>query len=102
MNNKWWLIDGVIVEITKKINGITDIFYEEYSNQALYFNCIKIVPIGVPFDCMPKWAEKIYFSDDGLCFRVAVGGVNIPFTKCPKEWKGKTFEITDELRELIK
>jgi hypothetical protein len=105
---KWWLVEGVIVEIDNRvyrlrIDKVGDLMAGIYPIEY-YGHAMK--PTGVPFDCMPAWAEKIkfhegycefWFGDNELDYRV----LTIPFPKCPEAWEGKTFKITDELRKLI-
>lgn len=81
---------------------------EESIEQIINEDAIcNFIPVGVPFDCMPEWVDVIeVFYDGGIKFR---GGTNRTeksyidyFKNCPEEWKGKTFPITKELRELLK
>jgi hypothetical protein len=119
MSDRWWLVEGVIVEdvnscLVHKINSLN---VDEFKH---LFDGSNFIPRGVPFDCMPDWAEAIEFGGvpfdcmpdwaeaidfgDGRFWFIAEDGKEceqIMFNKCPEAWKGKTFPITDELRRLI-
>ena len=125
MSDKWWVVEGVIVELNfSAINGEAGQFEDFHETLILnnehikkmgsleFFNPKSVLnykPRGVPFDCMPEWATKIYFNSIGdvtfllgdVCCRECIGH-SICFSKCPEQWKGNTYQITDELRELIK
>lgn len=109
--DRWWLAEGVMVQVSG------DTWYGEILESGIWFgetfmdfdeaDFEKLKPRGVPFDCMPEWADQVSFCIDGNTFFSAknndyrIEGRCFPFPKCPKAWKGKTFKITDELRRLI-
>jgi len=120
MNNeeRWWLVEGVIVEIKDSLYYISECLSAGIYPVKYYGH--KMKPRGVPFDCMPEWAESVTFYSDGSFYYAGENGQlpsndeeSIPYKKCPIEFKPteedikngdtwKTFKITDELRELIK
>jgi hypothetical protein len=107
MSNYWWLVEGVIVE---DMTGETLVRLRHdtvrWTTSKLADGVI-IIPRGVPFDCMPEWATHIDFKEsyEGLSYLTFYNDdgnyMDIDFPKCPENWKGKTFPITDELRRLI-
>lgn len=121
MNDKncWWLVEGVIVEWHKGLYYIYNNHIHSRNDKndgyALSIESLKgdLKPVGVPFDCIPEWAEKVFFvgSLSETTVHFEKGNINeayknykhisICFPKCPEQWKGKTFKITDGLRELI-
>lgn len=126
MDKKWWLVPGIVLEQIRKDNEKVIVMITKMNNDTgeIDFNdgdwwspdrmkSIKFKPIGVPFDCMPEWAERIEFNQFGLIIYhpkdIYYFEENYyerfkqycSFPKCPEEWKGKTLLITDELRELI-
>ena len=127
---RWWLEEGVIVEYLGRLYRIKKTDFYDDGNKRLYisteseyvyfktdksYSHEKIITeadiklVGVPFDCMPDWAVKIQFTHNGeFQFIGEYKGMihtyysdYTPYHKSPEEWKGKTFEITDELRELL-
>ena len=114
MNERWWLVEGVIVEdsdgnllevILLKSRGILALHNNYKYFELENLNLENYKPVGVPFDCMPEKTTEIRFSNSGY-FQFYHGFIQssskfLPFPKCPEQWKGKTFEITEELRELI-
>jgi hypothetical protein len=113
MNDKWWLIKGVIVSIdyVKSIGPFKTVVREhlDYSKNLIerFDDIVRIVPRGTPFECIPEWAKFISFKKDSLFFSngnsfFQIAYLEIPFPKCPEEWKSNTYPITKEIRDLIK
>lgn len=121
MNDKWWLEKGVIL-VNKETGVLTKI--KEVKETCLIVTAyvldnskVSIISVseldqwyleGVPFDCMPEWTDGIAFSEtyEGIpiftYFNEAGDSATMEYPKCPESWKGKTFTITNELRELLK
>lgn len=92
----WWLENGVIVDLINKDTRE----YEQtviIDNDISYWEHYIIIPRGVPFDCMPEWANCIHFEKDGSFWfeqddeRGCDDTEPLPFSKCPEKWKGNTY-----------
>lgn len=115
--NEWWEVPGVVVEFIGHggtlgrlvedgiaIGGDEEdvITWDELKTEKY-----KYKPVGVPFENMNKYTTEIYFITGKYKTKINIfnryGEVQDSFNwyNCPKEWEGKTFPVTEELKKLL-